>query len=300
MVRIEILDDEHHGLVGTVSWYREAVKKTVWGQWSTVVGRGRDMLCPPPSTAQAVAHFARRNTRSMLDAEMVVVVGCSDNGDAHRSIVMATNFKAGFLPLLGEHGGQFPQQHLCFFTWETIRRHRKRRKVPALLKEASQLFRPIGLGINIRNPNVDDAVLASCPKAANQCHQGQFPQQELRFFTWETIRRHRKRRKVLPALLEEASQLFRPIGLGINIRNPDVDDAVLASCPKAVNQCHQGPHRDCCKKAVSLSSPCFLCLISIPAGCNRCRFWDCHKLGMGRGPWKEGCSVHLGSHCDVR
>jgi hypothetical protein len=51
---------------------------------------------------EAVAHFARRNTRS-ADTEM----GSSDNGDAHTgaSIDMAANLEAGFLPLLGENGG---------------------------------------------------------------------------------------------------------------------------------------------------------------------------------------------------
>jgi hypothetical protein len=49
---------------------------------------------------EAVAHFARWNTRS-TDAKM----GCSDNGNAHTSIDIAADFRAGFLPLLGEHGG---------------------------------------------------------------------------------------------------------------------------------------------------------------------------------------------------
>jgi hypothetical protein len=50
---------------------------------------------------EAVAHFARRNTRS-TDAKM----GCSDNGNAHTSILdIAADFRVGFLPLLGEHGG---------------------------------------------------------------------------------------------------------------------------------------------------------------------------------------------------
>jgi hypothetical protein len=65
---------------------------------------------------EAVAHFARRNTRS-TDAKM----GCSDNGNAHASIDMAPDFRAGFLPLLSEHGGQFSQQDLGFFAEETIR-----------------------------------------------------------------------------------------------------------------------------------------------------------------------------------
>jgi hypothetical protein len=49
---------------------------------------------------EAVAHSARQNTRS-TDAKM----GCSDNGNAHTSIDTAADFRAGFLPLLGEHGG---------------------------------------------------------------------------------------------------------------------------------------------------------------------------------------------------
>jgi hypothetical protein len=48
---------------------------------------------------EALAHFARRNTRS-TDTEM----GSSDNCDAHTSIEIAANFRIGFLPLLGEHG----------------------------------------------------------------------------------------------------------------------------------------------------------------------------------------------------
>jgi hypothetical protein len=43
---------------------------------------------------EAVAHFARRNTRS-TETEM----GSSDNGDAHTSIAMSANFEVGFLPL---------------------------------------------------------------------------------------------------------------------------------------------------------------------------------------------------------
>jgi hypothetical protein len=50
---------------------------------------------------EAVAHFARRNAR-FTDTKM----GCSDNGNAHTSIDIAADFsRAGFLPLLGEHGG---------------------------------------------------------------------------------------------------------------------------------------------------------------------------------------------------
>jgi hypothetical protein len=49
---------------------------------------------------EAVAHFARRNARS-TDAKL----GCSDNGNAHTSIDIAADLRAGFLPLLGEHGG---------------------------------------------------------------------------------------------------------------------------------------------------------------------------------------------------
>jgi hypothetical protein len=44
---------------------------------------------------EAVAHFARRNTRS-TDAKM----GCSDNGNAHTSVNTAAHFRVGFLPLL--------------------------------------------------------------------------------------------------------------------------------------------------------------------------------------------------------
>jgi hypothetical protein len=63
-------------------------------------------------------------------------MGCSGNGNAHMSIDIAADFRLGFLPLLGEHGGQFSQQDLGFFTEETIRRHHKRRKVPTLLEAA--------------------------------------------------------------------------------------------------------------------------------------------------------------------
>jgi hypothetical protein len=59
---------------------------------------------------EAVAHFARSNARS-TDAKM----GVSDNGNAHTSIVTAACFRAGFLPLLGEHDERFPQQDLSFF-----------------------------------------------------------------------------------------------------------------------------------------------------------------------------------------
>jgi hypothetical protein len=49
-------------------------------------------------------------------------MGCSDNGTAHAASILdtAADFRAGFLPLLGEHGGQFPQQDIGFFTKETI------------------------------------------------------------------------------------------------------------------------------------------------------------------------------------
>jgi hypothetical protein len=51
---------------------------------------------------EAVAHFARRNTRS-TDAKM----GGSDNGNAHTSIDIGADFAAGFFPLLGEQGDYF-------------------------------------------------------------------------------------------------------------------------------------------------------------------------------------------------
>jgi hypothetical protein len=47
----------------------------------------------------------------------------------------AADFRAGFLPLLGEHGGQFPQQDLGF-----IRRCHERRKVPTLLEAGPEVF----------------------------------------------------------------------------------------------------------------------------------------------------------------
>jgi hypothetical protein len=49
---------------------------------------------------EAVAHFARWNARS-TDAKM----GSSENGDTRTSIDTAADFGAGFLPLLGKHGG---------------------------------------------------------------------------------------------------------------------------------------------------------------------------------------------------
>jgi hypothetical protein len=49
---------------------------------------------------EAVAHFARGNTRSS-DTKMCF----SDNGNTHTSIGIAADFRVGFLPLLGEHGG---------------------------------------------------------------------------------------------------------------------------------------------------------------------------------------------------
>jgi hypothetical protein len=88
-----------------------------------------------PPLREAVAHFARRNARS-TDTEM----GSSDDGDTHTCIDIAANFGVGILPLLGKHGGPFPQQDLGFFTEETIHRYHKRRKVSTLLKASPEVF----------------------------------------------------------------------------------------------------------------------------------------------------------------
>jgi hypothetical protein len=112
-------------------------------------------------------------------------MGCSDNGNAHTSILdTAADFRAGFLPLVGEHGGWFPQQDLGFFTEETIRRCHEPRKVPTLLEAGPEAFLlflafmscwhfvwvliPIGLGIDIHDPNICDPVRALRPEATNQ------------------------------------------------------------------------------------------------------------------------------------
>jgi hypothetical protein len=84
---------------------------------------------------EAVAHFARRNTRS-TDTQ----IGCSDNGNTHTSIDIAADLGAGFLPLRGEHGGKFPQQDLGFFAEETVRRHHKWREMSTLLEAGPEVF----------------------------------------------------------------------------------------------------------------------------------------------------------------
>jgi hypothetical protein len=100
--------------------------------------------------------------------------GSSANGDAHASVDMAADFGAGFLPLLGEHGLQFPQQNLGFFaergdhpqTLQTEKSADVARGRPAFpsriheLLTLGRVFRPIGLSIN-------DAVRTSHPKATN-------------------------------------------------------------------------------------------------------------------------------------
>jgi hypothetical protein len=94
------------------------------------VGKGQGLLCPP--TARGGCTFCPSDHMEM---------GCSDNGIAHTSIDAAADFGAGFLPLLGEHGGQFPQQDLGFFvTEETIRRCHEGRKVPTLLEAGQRHF----------------------------------------------------------------------------------------------------------------------------------------------------------------
>jgi hypothetical protein len=75
MVRIWILDDEHHGLV---------VAGRLWKRHCGVSGAllsEEAQTCFVLPRREAVAHFARRNTGSTPDAEM----GGSDNGDAHAS-----------------------------------------------------------------------------------------------------------------------------------------------------------------------------------------------------------------------
>jgi hypothetical protein len=53
-----------------------------------------------PALREALAHFARRNTRS-TDTEM----GGSDDDNAHSRTKISTNLGVGFLPLRCEQGG---------------------------------------------------------------------------------------------------------------------------------------------------------------------------------------------------
>jgi hypothetical protein len=90
----------------------------------TKVGIDRGRFCVLP-LREAIAHFARRNTRSSTDTE----IGSSDkNGDAHSSIDIAANFLVGFLPLLCNLSEAVLQQDFGFFAEETIRRYHERRK----------------------------------------------------------------------------------------------------------------------------------------------------------------------------
>jgi hypothetical protein len=67
-------------------------------------------------------------------------MGSSDSDNAHASTDTASNFGAGFLTLLGEHGGQFPHQDLGFFAEETIWRHHKRRNLLTVLEASPEVF----------------------------------------------------------------------------------------------------------------------------------------------------------------
>ena len=58
-----------------------------------------------PRLREAVAYFARRNTRSM-ETE---VITSSDDGNAHVGIVISANSGVKCVPLLGEPGGYFLQ-----------------------------------------------------------------------------------------------------------------------------------------------------------------------------------------------
>ena len=64
-------------------------------------------------------------------------------------------------------------------------------------------------------------------------------------------------------------------------------------------KCRHGFYCDCCDKGVSLSSPYFLCPISL-LGCDCFGFWVRHKLQMGNRPWKQGRSICLEWYCDAR
>jgi hypothetical protein len=72
------------------------VEKTLWGQWSTIVGRGRNLLCPP--TAGGGCTFCP----SECEIHGHRYGGSSDYGDAYTSIDAAADFGVGFL---GEHCG---------------------------------------------------------------------------------------------------------------------------------------------------------------------------------------------------
>jgi hypothetical protein len=96
MVKIQILDDEHHGL---------AVAGGMWRKQGAAIGGlmlEKAETCFVLPLQEAVVHFSRQNVRSTDTAEMGAG---SDNGDTHMSIDAATCFGAGFLPLLGKNGG---------------------------------------------------------------------------------------------------------------------------------------------------------------------------------------------------
>jgi hypothetical protein len=48
-------------------------------------------------------------------------MGGSDNGDAHSSIEISTDFGVGFLSLLSKQGRECLQQNVGFFAEESIR-----------------------------------------------------------------------------------------------------------------------------------------------------------------------------------
>ena len=84
---------------------------------------------------EAVAHFARRDTRS-AETE----VGGSDYGNAHSSFDVSTNLRVRFLPLLGKQAGQFLEQSFSFFAQESVRRDHERRKVSTLIEASLEIL----------------------------------------------------------------------------------------------------------------------------------------------------------------
>jgi hypothetical protein len=163
------LDDEHRGPGGAGG---------LRGQCDGVASGSLKCRKRPRSTLSShwmrepVDHFARRNTRS-TDAE----IRSSDNGDAQMRIKLSAKFRKEFLPLLSDHGGYFPLARswlLCRVdhpqTPQTKESADVARGKPRVISSSSrvhelltfgQVFRLVGLDIDICNPKINNAVRAS-------------------------------------------------------------------------------------------------------------------------------------------
>jgi hypothetical protein len=133
------------------------VEKTWWWgqQWSTDLSKEAETCFVLP-LRETVAHFARRKTRP-TDTEM----GSSDNGDTHARIDMAQSFSHFSASMadsfLSKILASLPRRPPPLHAPNGEKCRRCSRQAPRCFFFSSRwLGLPIGLGVDIRNPNIND------------------------------------------------------------------------------------------------------------------------------------------------